>query len=77
MSTASVHENGFTLMTIQWECIPEPILIEIFSFLSAKSILNAGETCSSWFKISHDDFLWKRIFKRDFKCRKPDLKPGE
>lgn len=76
MLNNSVSENGYSLMTIQWEYIPEPILLKIFDLLPAKSILNAGETCSTWFKISHDDFLWKKIFKRDFKCHKKDIRPS-
>uniref|UniRef100_A0A1B0DJU1 Uncharacterized protein n=1 Tax=Phlebotomus papatasi TaxID=29031 RepID=A0A1B0DJU1_PHLPP len=60
-----------------WHLIPEPILLKIFFYLTPREILNSGETCRRWCDISRDDYLWRKVFKRDFKVDKNiGLKPG-
>ncbi|GAB0097263.1 F-box/WD repeat-containing protein 5 [Sergentomyia squamirostris] len=60
-----------------WNLIPEPVLLKIYFQLSPREILNAGETCRRWCDISRDDYLWRKVFKRDFKVDKNiGLKPG-
>lgn len=61
-----------------WNLIPEPVLLNILFYLKPLDILSAGLCCRRWNKISQDDFLWRKIFQRDFKIeRNIGLKPGE
>lgn len=60
-----------------WSLIPEPVFLKILNHLTARDILQAGECCRRWNDISRDDFLWKKVFQRDFKVdRTIGLKPG-
>lgn len=43
------------------------ILFKILAFLDVKSILHLGETCRRLNDITQNDYLWSKIFKRDFK----------
>ncbi len=62
----------------QWYLIPEPVLIDILKGLSAKTILNVGECCRRWNDIAKENYLWKRVFQRDFQVDpKIELKPGK
>lgn len=62
----------------KWSLIPEPVFIDILKDLSAKTVLNVGECCSRWNDISKDNYLWKRIFQRDFRAdKKIEIKPGK
>lgn len=61
----------------EWNFIPEPILLRILTLLPVRDVLNVSECCSRWNDISKDDYLWKKIFQRDFKVdRSIPLKPG-
>lgn len=61
-----------------WSLIPEPVLLNILGQLSPIDVLRAGCSCVRWNTISKDDYLWKRLFQRDFKVdRNIGLKPGE
>lgn len=61
----------------QWCLIPEPVFFDILKYLSAKNILNVGECCHRWNDITKDNYLWKKIFQRDFQVhRQIELKPG-
>lgn len=60
-----------------WSLLPEPVLLKIFYKLSPQDILNAGQSCIRWNEIARDDYLWKRLFHRDFKVDKNvGLRPG-
>lgn len=60
-----------------WWTLPEPVVLQIMSYLGPKDILNAGQTCRRWYEISHEDFLWRKLFHRDFKIQKNiGIKPG-
>lgn len=61
-----------------WSLVPEPVFLSILNYLTAREILNAGECCRRWNDITKDDYLWKKIFQRDFKVDSViGLKPGE
>lgn len=61
-----------------WSLVPEPVFLTILNLLTAREILNAGECCRRWNDITKDDYLWKKIFQRDFKVDSViGLKPGE
>lgn len=61
-----------------WTLVPEPVLLKIFVTLRPSDILNAGQTCLRWNDIARDDYLWKRLFHRDFKVDpNVGLKPGK
>lgn len=68
-----VDENSYG-----WALIPEPVLLSILRRLSHKDIVRASKCCQRWNDICKDDFLWRQVFRRDFKVA-PDivLKPGE
>lgn len=60
-----------------WPLMPEPVFLTILNYLTAREILNAGECCRRWNDITKDDYLWKKIFQRDFKVDSViGLKPG-
>lgn len=62
----------------EWDYIPDPILLKILAQLPVRDILNASECCRRWNDISKDDYLWKKVFQRDFKVDKTiAIKPGE
>lgn len=70
--------HNYALNSSDWSLIPEPILLKIFAALKAKEILNAGEGCRRWNEIARDDYIWRKIFQRDFKIDPSIvLKPGE
>lgn len=60
-----------------WEFVPDPIFLQLTGYLSVQDVLNMSATCKSWFQMAQDDYLWKRLFRRDFKVS-PNigLKPG-
>lgn len=61
-----------------WSLVPEPVFLTILNHLTAREILNAGECCRRWNDITKDDYLWKKIFQRDFKVDPViGLKPGK
>lgn len=60
-----------------WSLVPEPVFLTILNYLTAREILSAGECCRRWNDITKDDYLWKKIFQRDFKVDSViGLKPG-
>lgn len=79
---SSVYSNNSDIQiddnTSHWNLIPEPVLLKILNSLSARDILNAGESCRRWNCIAKDNYLWRKIFQRDFKVDPIiGLKPGE
>lgn len=61
-----------------WNLIPEPVLLKILNSLTARDILNASECCHRWNFIARDNYLWRKIFQRDFKVDPAiGLKPGK
>lgn len=67
----------------EWESyfcdMPEPVLLSIFYYLEVRDVLAAGGTCQRWNRIAKDDWLWRRLFQRDFGLplnAKIGLRPG-
>ncbi|XP_035230118.1 F-box/WD repeat-containing protein 5-like [Stegodyphus dumicola] len=61
-----------------WHVMPDPVLLYIFSYLSAKDLLNVRRTCKNWLRLASDQFLWKRLFHVDFKIdRSIPIAPGK
>lgn len=72
-ATVDLDSENFS----NWCLIPEPVLLKILAHLTARDILNAGECCNRWNQIAKDDYLWRKVFQRDFKIeRNIGLKPG-
>ncbi|XP_029160242.1 F-box/WD repeat-containing protein 5-like [Nylanderia fulva] len=57
---------------VNWYYMPDSILLSIFQYLSPKELTIAGEVCSSWHRVSRDEFLWKYLFYRTYKID-PDV----
>uniref|UniRef100_A0A2M4BEX7 Putative wd40 domain protein n=1 Tax=Anopheles marajoara TaxID=58244 RepID=A0A2M4BEX7_9DIPT len=49
-----------------WVFLPEPLFINIFLNLTPRDVLNAGQCCKRWYKLSKDDYIWRRYFRREF-----------
>lgn len=74
----SDDETDHCISVSNWSLVPEPVFLTILNYLTAREILNAGESCRRWNDITKDDYLWKKIFQRDFKVDSViGLKPGE
>ncbi|XP_055550093.1 F-box/WD repeat-containing protein 5 isoform X2 [Wyeomyia smithii] len=60
-----------------WVFIPEPVFAKIFFSLEPRDILIAGQTCKRWNKLSRDDYIWRKYFRREFTVDvNIGLKPG-
>lgn len=60
----------FDLDNSVWCYLPESILIQIFKCLDVKDLVTVGVVCKSWYRISLDEFVWKHLFKTQFKTEK-------
>lgn len=61
----------------QWSFVPDPIFLHISRYLSVKDLLNASTCCKNWHQMAQDDYLWNKIFRRDFKIdQNIALRPG-
>lgn len=61
-----------------WWSIPEPVLLRVLSYLKPCDVAAAASTCKRWYSIGYDDWIWHKLFLRDFKLdRNIDLKPGK
>lgn len=60
-----------------WYYMPDSILLNIFQYLTPKELIIAGEVCSSWHRVSRDEFLWKDLFYQTYKIDPDiDIMPG-
>ena len=41
--------------------LPDEILLNIFSYLTGKELIKAGLVCKTWFRVSQDQILWKKL----------------
>lgn len=74
----SDDEAEHCISVSHWSLVPEPVFLTILNYLTAREILNVGECCRRWNDITKDDYLWKKVFQRDFKVDAViGLKPGE
>ncbi|XP_063424872.1 F-box/WD repeat-containing protein 5-like [Mytilus trossulus] len=61
-----------------WESIPDDIILHVFSFLPAASLLQAAQVCRCWYRVSRDELLWKDVFYRHWKIdRNIPMAPGK
>ena len=54
---------------MSWHSLPEPVLQHIFNYLKRIDVYHSSLTCKHWYFASMDNFLWKRLFHRDFKLK--------
>ncbi|XP_030853545.1 F-box/WD repeat-containing protein 5 [Strongylocentrotus purpuratus] len=60
-----------------WLCLPESIVVNIFSYLTSNELQRAGCSCRTWLRISHDELLWKNLLYREWKINRAiPLPPG-
>lgn len=43
-----------------WNLLPDNLLLSLFSYLDAKSLVTVSEVCWHWAKVSKDNTLWRR-----------------
>lgn len=61
-----------------WIFLTDPVLLNIFEYLSISDIVNAGATCKNWNRVSHDELLWKHQFQKNFNLSSSvSIKPGK
>ncbi|XP_053673394.1 F-box/WD repeat-containing protein 5 [Anopheles nili] len=66
-STSSEQDDDELYMDNScWVFIPEPVFVKIFLQLEARDVLNAGQCCKRWHKLSKDDYLWRKYFRMEF-----------
>ncbi|XP_060066377.1 F-box/WD repeat-containing protein 5-like [Ylistrum balloti] len=49
--------------------IPDTILLHIFGFLEARSLIRASCTCHRWHRIARDESLWKVLAQMDWNTK--------
>ncbi|XP_031624368.1 F-box/WD repeat-containing protein 5 [Contarinia nasturtii] len=77
VKSIETNDVNYVWNATEWDFIPDPILLKILTQLPVRDILNVSECCRRWNDISKDDYLWKKVFQRDFKVDKSiALKPG-
>lgn len=42
--------------------LPDELIHQIFQFLGTKDLLRVATVCRQFYRLSNDDFLWKRLF---------------
>lgn len=61
-----------------WNLMPDSMLLQVFQYLSARELLNAGQICRLWNRVSYDELLWKSLLYRDYKIDSTvGILPGE
>ncbi|XP_035914780.1 F-box/WD repeat-containing protein 5 isoform X2 [Anopheles stephensi] len=59
-------DDGTYIDNSPWVFMPEPLFIKIFLQLQARDVLNAGQCCKRWYKLSKDDYIWRKYFRQEF-----------
>ncbi|XP_049283104.1 F-box/WD repeat-containing protein 5 isoform X2 [Anopheles funestus] len=59
-------DDGTYIDNSPWVFLPEPLFIKIFLQLEARDVLNAGQCCKRWHKLSKDDYIWRKYFRKEF-----------
>ncbi|XP_062545507.1 F-box/WD repeat-containing protein 5 [Armigeres subalbatus] len=76
-SSVADEEQDVYCENSPWVFIPEPMFTKIFLCLDPRDMLNAGQTCKRWNKLSRDDYIWRKYFQREFNVdTNIGLKPG-
>lgn len=61
-----------------WEYLPDPVFLQICGLLTVNDVVSMARSCKSWYELSQDDYLWKRLFRRDYKVSPSiGLRPGK
>lgn len=75
--SSETEECNYVWNNKEWAFIPDPILVRILLLLPVRDVLNVSECCQRWNEITKDNYLWRKLFQRDFKVdRSIPLKPG-
>ncbi|XP_069119388.1 F-box/WD repeat-containing protein 5-like [Argopecten irradians] len=77
MDTIVPSHSDYSSELSDWQCLPDNILLHIFSYLPASSVLKASVTCRCWLRVSYDEYLWRSLFYRHWKIdRSVYIAPG-
>lgn len=68
------EDNGDTCSL--WTDIPESLLLQIFSYLEATSLVAVTQTCKVWCRVAYDESLWKALLWRRWSICGVELPPG-
>lgn len=61
-----------------WCYMPDSVLLSIFQYFTPKELLTVGEVCTSWQRVSRDEFLWKDLFYQTYKIdHNVSIMPGK
>ncbi|KAJ8300704.1 hypothetical protein KUTeg_022223 [Tegillarca granosa] len=61
-----------------WQFLPDDIILYVFSFLPASSVLRCSSVCRSWLRVAKDELLWKELFYRHWQIdRKIPMAQGK
>lgn len=76
--SSDTEDCNYVWNNTEWSFIPDPILLRIALLLPVRDVLNVSKCCHRWNEIIKDDYLWRKLFQRDFKVdRLIPLKPGK
>jgi len=59
---------------MNWENVPEPILVRVLSYVTVADIANSALVCQRWCEICKENSLWRGLLKRRFGIVQPGLK---
>ncbi|XP_053384332.1 uncharacterized protein LOC123535673 isoform X2 [Mercenaria mercenaria] len=45
----------------RWQCLPDEILIHVFSYLDQSSLTKCAQVCQQYYRVAMDETLWKYI----------------
>ncbi|KAK3586732.1 hypothetical protein CHS0354_017531 [Potamilus streckersoni] len=45
-----------------WQILSDDILLNVFCYLPAATVIKASEVCKTWYRVAFDEFLWKNLF---------------
>ena len=62
MAIDTLDDDGHDL----WKSLPEPLLLQIFMYLSLDDVGHISCVCHKWNRIAQDEFLWKHLFYTKF-----------
>ena len=58
-----------------WLCLPDSLVLQIFTYLSSTELLGAAQSCKAWLRISRDELLWKALLYEEWKIDRCLLLP--
>ncbi|KAH3708749.1 uncharacterized protein LOC127858078 [Dreissena polymorpha] len=64
MSTKPVPDLEEDCMVPSWQSLPDHVLLQIFSYLTASDLAKTGLVCKGWLRVAFDELLWKDLFYR-------------